>query len=442
MTFTKAALPELKALSKAGRIFISKKFWISMALSLTLITVTGSDSFHQTKLEKAAGSHTFSIFWWEIRHAPVKWTHLLWELFPGNKPNDKERIVIVQSYLQSVKRLDKEVLRLSQPHLSAEFTGSTTGGRALDHVLENIKTFEREKESLRGRAEESVEAALSKTIVEEGLGFRFGIIFPPTDFRFDEPPLLLVTSPRNEIKLEASILIDNNIDSKTRSDIERKAELDGQTSALVDNLSGLGTYPAIVSDRYELRQLTRTAAHEWLHNYWIFQPLGRSMWNSPEMYTLNETAADIAGDELGDRTFLKLGGDLSISSQKYASVSVSRPHLSRILKQTRKEVERLLSLNNIAAAEKLMRKQHWTLKLGGYNIRKINQAYFAFRGNYADGPASTSQIGPELSEFRNHFETLGEFIVAISKVDSYHHFKLQLYEKRGSAGTNEELENP
>ena len=414
---------------------ISKRFWISLILSLTLITVTGSDSFNQTKLEKAAGSHTFSIFWWEIRHVPLKWTHLLWEMFPGNKPDDNERIDIVRSYLQAVNRLDKEIMKLRKPHLSAGYTSAAADINVLSHVLENIKAYEREKESLRGRAEESVEAALSKTIIEEGLGLRYGILFPPTDFRFDEPPLILVTSPRDQIKLEASILINNNIDSNTRSSIERKVELDGRTSALIDNLAGLGTYPALVSDRYGLREITRTAAHEWLHNYWIFRPLGRSMWNSPEMYTLNETAANIAGNELGDRTFLKLGGDLSKSSHKYADVSVSRPHLSRILKQTRKEVDRLLSVNNIVDAEKLMRREHWNLKLGGYNIRKINQAYFAFRGNYADGPASTSQIGPELNEFRDYFKTLGEFIEAISKIDSYHHFKLQLDEKRDSTST-------
>ena len=65
-------------------------------------------------------------------------------------------------------------------------------------------------------------------------------------------------------------------------------------------------------------------------------------------------------------------------------------------------------------------------RLGGYGIRKINQAYFAFRGNYADSPASVSPIGSELTEFRETFPTVGEFIKGIATVKNYVQFQVML----------------
>ena len=412
------------------RILLSKRFWLYFLIGIVLLSSSGSDYFRQSKLEHASRNHSFSIFWWEVRHIPSKWVHLLWEMFPGNKPTDAERKLIVQDYLQSVRRLDKERARVEGSHFTGSVAGSSATKKATENIPNDLEVLEREKESLRGKAEEAVEAVISDVVRTEGLGFPLGILFPPTDFRFDKPPLILVTSPRNVIRLEGTRLIQNDIKMITRSEIEQRIESDGITSALVDDLAGLGTYPAFVSDRYELRQLTRTAAHEWLHNYWIFRPLGRSMWNSSDMYTLNETAADIAGNELGDLAYQRLGGDLEASDLRYGNTAVAAPHLTRILRETRIKVDKLLSENNIDGAEEIMRGQHWNLRLGGYGIRKINQAYFAFRGNYADGPASVSPIGSELNEYRETFPTVGEFIKSVATVKNYVQFQIMLESAR------------
>ena len=87
---------------------------------------------------------------------------------------------------------------------------------------------------------------------------------------------------------------------------------------------------------------------------------------------------------------------------------------------------------DVEVAEDYMEKQRWKLRLGGYSIRKINQAYFAFRGNYADGPSSINPIGPELEEFREYFDNVGSFIQTIQGVKSYEAFTSLLESKRQS----------
>ena len=54
----------------------------------------------------------------------------------------------------------------------------------------------------------------------------------------------------------------------------------------------------------------------------------------------------------------------------------------------------------------------------GFRIRRINQAYFAFHGLYADTPASISPIGPKLQELRDHLASLGDFIRVAAELTS------------------------
>ena len=66
----------------------------------------------------------------------------------------------------------------------------------------------------------------------------------------------------------------------------------------------------------------------------------------------------------------------------------------------------------------------------GFPIRKLNQAFFAFYGTYADSPASVSPIDAQLREFRTFFSNLGEFVRTLAGVASYPQFMKLLEEIR------------
>ena len=55
----------------------------------------------------------------------------------------------------------------------------------------------------------------------------------------------------------------------------------------------------------------------------------------------------------------------------------------------------------------------------GYYIRKLNQAYFAFHGNYAEGGASSSPIGGEVQALRQRSASVGDFIRRIAGIGKY-----------------------
>jgi hypothetical protein len=69
-----------------------------------------------------------------------------------------------------------------------------------------------------------------------------------------------------------------------------------------------------------------------------------------------------------------------------------------VMQQLRLDVDALLEEGKVEDAELLMEEQRLHLEENGIFIRKINQAYFAFYGTYADSPASSNPIGPKVEE--------------------------------------------
>ncbi len=68
----------------------------------------------------------------------------------------------------------------------------------------------------------------------------------------------------------------------------------------------------------------------------------------------------------------------------------------------------------------------------GYGIRKLNQAYFAFHGSYADSPTSISPIGGQLESLRQRSASLGGFVRAVAQISSYRDLEELLERDEGS----------
>ena len=151
------------------------------------------------------------------------------------------------------------------------------------------------------------------------------------------------------------------------------------------------------------------------------------------MFSLNETIADVAGRELGDTAFARMGGDLSENASRYLAPEQRDPVFTREMRETRETVEELLADGKVDEAEEYMKRRWWDFRLGGYGLRKLNQAYFAFRGRYAESPASTSPIGREVNEIRGYHHDVGSFIKTVAKLSSYEEFLDELERFRSLA---------
>jgi hypothetical protein len=164
-------------------------------------------------------------------------------------------------------------------------------------------------------------------------------------------------------------------------------------------------------------------AHEWLHQYFFFHALGQSYYDSADMTTLNETAADIGGKELGDFVYVALGGEIpNPVDAAQAPIDSDRFDFNKTMRETRKRTDELLAAGMLDQAEAYMEERRMIFVENGYPIRLLNQAYFAFHGTYAENAASISPVAGQLRRVRDDSANVGQFIQRVRGFDDYQSF--------------------
>ena len=404
-------------------ITLRKIFLFSLILILFSIP---SSKLPLDLIEKITLDNSFSLINWEIKNIFPKWIYLGEIYIKNNQPDSSQTMKLLQKYLNLSKEKSHYINKLEIENLSQT---------QKNVVKNNLETTIDEMQNLKPIVEELNERAMTKTIKINGLQTKLNIVFPPVDISLEPPPLILVISPRTKIEIEKSIFLSPDLLNVKKNFIENEILQKNNKSAYISNLSGLSTYPTLISNEYNSLEIFSTTAHEWLHLYWFFKPFGQNIFKSNEMRTLNETAADLAGRELGLQTYLKLNINTDIPLKSNPNTSNKYPQFTKHMRETRIEVEKMLENNQIEEAEKYMKKRWWKLSLAGYNLRKINQAYFALYGIYAESAGSTSPIGEQLREFRSLVPSIGDFVKEISKISSYSEFLKELNNKKSQASS-------
>lgn len=393
-------------------------------LFLLLLPMTSSDTLRMSAAEEISAAYHFNVATWELSNFPSKWVREARDfLFPFAQ----EETSTLQDLLEYFS-LGTKADRLQGQISSAAATGE---GNTVD-METLLQKFHHQRSSLRSKVELFIEKEVSTALREKGIASGIGgLIFPPVDIALERPPRLLVISPRNRISLKESVLLTADISIQEQERLEERIFEEQNLSGLVDRVGGLSTYPSFITPT-NLRFTLNLAAHEWLHHYLFFQPLGQNLYSSNEMRTLNETTANIFGAELGDYIYTNVTGNDLPNPISYGGQECDDTQFcfAREMRHTRLHVDGLLAQGKVLEAETYMEHQRQLLVTEGYPIRKLNQAYFAMRGNYADNPASISPIFEQLSELRDLSSSLAEFIHLLASISSYKGFEDLLVDTR------------
>ena len=271
---------------------------------------------------------------------------------------------------------------------------------------------------LENAVERVIEGRIDRVLQDAGLSARVrlpGTTFPPVDIELALSPRVLVTSPRRLVERDRVELLRADIAEDRALAIEAGAE-DTEYASIVVPSGGVATYPAIVADRERYASVVAVAAHEWVHHYLAFYPLGIRYFTSADMRTLNETVADIIGDEVA-ATVLDRWGDPTLTRQP-APASPAAVDRSEVLRLLRLEVDELLAAGRVVDAEHRMEEVRAELEVAGVTIRRLNQAYFAWYGTYAARPDAVDPVGGYLREIRSRSPSLADFVQRIRVMDS------------------------
>jgi hypothetical protein len=155
------------------------------------------------------------------------------------------------------------------------------------------------------------------------------------------------------------------------------------------------------------------------------------------MRTMNETTAEIVGNELGALVIARYYPDLAWPAPPFRYIW-RRDHqpptadanpppapafdFNAEMRETRLTVDRLLGEGKILNAEAYMEARRRVFWDNGYHVRKLNQAYFAFYGAYAIGGGGASggdPVGTAVRLVRRRSSSLAEFLNTMSQFTSY-----------------------
>lgn len=334
-------------------------------------------------------------------------------------PDQQKQIVL--DYLALVRKIEDTDRELNRIYADPQITDPYQASR---EVRQRLSALRQEEAQIAPIVEAILEDQVSRIIAQMGLALG-GQPIPPVSYHVSPLPSSLIVSPREVIRQDANISLKVGLTTDQKEALEEQVDKALNVSSLVVAVGGIGVYPTMVMQTTDLNWLSEVIAHEWIHNFLSFRPLGVNYGTSGELRTMNETAASIGGKELGRaviETFYPefLPPPPPESPPTPPSPEPPQPPPFDFRKEmhiTRLRVDELLAQGRIEEAEAYMEERRIFFWENGYQIRKLNQAYFAFHGAYADEPvgaAGEDPIGAAVRKLRAQSPSLAAFLNRIS----------------------------
>jgi hypothetical protein len=362
--------------------------------------------------------YDFNTVGWEIKTIPRELNQLILSR-PGKSADEVELVASHFVIVGQIRALKAQIQAISQ--------GLLPGDASLEAELDALQ-----EQSLasQDKVERILEKQIKTVLAEQGIFnpldsyLSIKINLPPVNFRLEKPPHLLVISPRDQIESLREIILRQDISPEEMAAIEAEVDKLG-VSSLVVELGGLGaTYPSFVTNEASLSFTIDAACEEWLHQYLFFRPLGflyaldlTGLAPDYEIATINETVASMASKEIGGLVYEQYYSSSQDALQP-SQEEDSGFDFNREMRDIRRQVDWYLAQGEIELAEDFMEQKRQYLADNGYYIRKLNQAYFAFHGTYADSPTSISPIGAELAKLREQSASIKDFLDRAATITS------------------------
>ncbi len=343
---------------------------------------------------------------------------------------EAERVRLVRGYFDGLAELEEVKRSIARTYADPSIADPAAATAELRAREADLRAHVAERQA---PAEAILQEQVSVIAAEEALVLG-GQPIPPVSFHFTGLPYAVIVSPRNEIRQVANLDVDGDLPLEAQVALEDRVAHGLDVSVLVVPIGGIGIYPTMVDQNSDLNWIAATVAHEWTHNYLTLRPLGLNYETSPELRTMNETTAELVGNELGRRVIARYYPDRLPPPPPYPNVLAREqpPEQEQAppgfdfraeMHATRVKVDELLSEGKIAEAEATMEARRRFFWDNGYQIRKLNQAYFAFYGAYAadagGGAGGVDPVGPAVRLLRRRSPMLKSFLVTMAGFTSF-----------------------
>jgi hypothetical protein len=401
--------------------------WLLLFILVLVLAGEGPPPGDQdAQIRQGLAGKQFDFVGWEMGAVVEKLLHRL--IAPQRYMDEEARHDFFLDYMDlvaEVQQLDREIALI---YTDPSIADSEAASARLRARLAELRAEQRHRQPL---AEAILEEQVASVLVDEGFG-SLGQEFPPVSAHFTPLPALLVVSPRDHIENIFNLGLEHGLDTAERDAIETRIDTTYDVSSLVTDIGGLAAYPSMLLESSWIVWVTEVTAHEWTHHYLTLRPLGWNYGAAPETRTINETVASIVGRQVGrgvvERYYPEYAQYLPPEPapeppQEEEETQVESPEPPEFdyiaeMHETRVRVDELLAEGKIEEAEVYMENRRQMFVAEGYSIRKLNQAYFAFYGSYADTPGASGKdpIGPAVLEFFVRAPNLYVFVSRVAQV--------------------------
>ncbi len=407
--------------------FLALALAVSIAAASDAPRLTGASDrvrFFTRDIEFDYPNWVWNAAWLKLEQASISTPYLF------DRATNKEVVIEYLRTTQNLMQADAQIEKIFADPSIIDKEASSAYVRA-----QRDKLVARQNE-LAPLAEATLQSQVSNAFAELGLTTG-GEPIPPVLYHSSPTPLALIVSPRNVIEQSANISIEPTLSLDGQIKLEDQVAKSLDVSTLVVPIGGVGVYPTLITDTTDLPWLLDTISHEWTHNYLTLRPLGINYSKTPELRTMNETTASIVGGEVGKYVLQKYYPEL-LTPQSSASLGLTAWQGAALpsagpadtppfdfraeMHETRVTADKLLAEGKIDEAEKYMEQCRQVFWKNGYLIRKLNQAYFAFYGAYADvpgGAAGEDPVGPAVRALRTQSASLADFVNTIAWMTSF-----------------------
>jgi hypothetical protein len=412
---------------RAIRVAEMVSLFLFGALLLTSGTILPGDE--QDRARAFTRDVEFDYLTWMLDAAAVK-AQAGAAGIPGHLDRESGRIA-VSDYLHLTHRIARAEDSLNRIYADPALPDKDA---AASHIRSILPGLYRQQGLLAPLAEAVLQAQVAEVVFSLGLA-PLGQPLPAVLYHSTDVPDALIVSPRDQIRQSANISIRAGLPIEQLAALEQRVEEGLDVSALVVPVGGVGVYPTMIMRTTDRGWLTSTIAHEWTHNYLTLHPLGLLYEHTSELRTMNETTADIVGAEVGAEVLRRYYSGVAAIRvpdllQMSSPAAYPDPHdvdpppfdFRAAMHTTRITADALLASGRIGDAERYMEQRRGLFVENGYFIRRLNQAYFAFYGAYADtpgGPAGQDPVGPAVRALRSRSGSLAEFVNRIAWMTSF-----------------------
>jgi hypothetical protein len=399
-------------------------------LSLLVLLLVASDSPHAGSTFDRARVFTRPYeFNFDLWTADAIW--LKFQQSALNLPNYLPYGSQISATMESL-RLTKSILRaegqLQLIYSDPKITDKETQAAHIRTELEKLNARQNELAPL---AESVLQAQVADMLAEVGLTLG-GQPTPPVLYHVSPLPMNLIISRRDKIEQIESISLQPGVPLEQQIQIEDGVAKKLDVSTLIVPVGGIGTYPTMVMRTDYFTWQVGTVIHEWTHNFLTLRPLGINYSTTSELRTMNETTASIVENEIAPLLLARYYPALAATAPDLGLVAwhpnISQPDdpppfdFRAEMHTTRVHADELLADGKTEEAEAYMEQRRQFFWDNGYAIRKLNQAYFAFYGAYADTPggaAGEDPVGPAVRALREQSKSLADFLYTIAWMNSF-----------------------